>query len=224
MGFVSNPLSFFDRLYLPLFYWVKSWKYDLPENQVGWRSRQNQEIRFQVLTNIADLQGKKILDLGCSLGCLYGFLKGKGWKGEYTGMDILGMMVQKARRRFPGVDFEKRNILSDPPQRKWDYVLINGVLNHRVKNNWAWIEQMVKASLVLAERGVAFNLLNSEAEGEWGDRDLFYANPKVLEEKLRQWSRGNYRIVKGYLPEDMTAYLTNSPLEAVSQTHVSVQG
>ena len=172
---------------------------------MGWRSRQNQELRFQALVEIADLNGKKILDLGCGLGCLYGFLREKGWVGEYTGIDLLDLMVKKARRRFPKALFEKRDILKKPPAQKWDYVLINGVLNHKVRDNWAWIESMVLASFTIAGRGLAFNLLNAEAG--WEDPELFYANPKTLEEKAAVWSKGNYKIVRGYLPEDITVYM-----------------
>lgn len=66
-----------------------------------------QEARFNALLAIGDLKGKSILDLGCGLGCLYGYLKELGWKGEYTGIDVLDMMVKGARERFPGVSFEK---------------------------------------------------------------------------------------------------------------------
>ena len=202
---MPSGLSAYDRLFLWFFYFVRSLRFDLPENQVGWRSRQNQEIRFRVLTAIGDLKGQRILDLGCGLGCLYGYLKGQGWEGEYTGIDILNLMVQKARRRFPEVSFERRDILKNPPARKWDYVIINGVFNHRVKDNWAWMEQTLMSASRLAEKGLAFNILNDE--GGWRDSELFYANPRVLEEKIRGWSNGPYEIVRGYLPEDTTVYL-----------------
>lgn len=202
---MTGSLGFYDRLYLRLFYLMRRFRFDLPENQVGWRSRQNQELRFQTLAGIADLEGKRILDLGCGLGCLYGYLKGKGWKGEYTGIDILGFMVEKAGRRFPEASFETRDILKDPPGRKWDYVLINGVFNHKVKDNWAWIEAMVKAAFSFSGKGLAFNTLN--AESGWLDKELFYVNPRTLEEKVRLWSDGSYKIVAGILPEDITVYL-----------------
>src|SRR3990172_7567757 len=95
----KNPLSLYERLYLRFFYFARSLRYDLPENQVGWRSRRNQELRFKALMGIGDLQGLRVLDLGCGLGCLYGFLKASGWNGRYSGIDLLGPMVSKARRR-----------------------------------------------------------------------------------------------------------------------------
>ena len=205
LGPLKNGLSFFDRLFIWFFYFMRSLRYDLPENQVGWRSRQNQERRFQALLRIGDLEGKRLLDLGCGLGCLYGYLKGQGWNGKYTGIDILDLMVKKAKRRFPGAAFEKRDILKNPPAEKWDYVLINGVLNHKVKDNWAWIEKMLSGAFALAEKGVAFNLLNADAG--WTDPELFYADPKILEEKLKSWSLGKTKIVNGGLSEDITIFM-----------------
>ena len=57
----------------------------------------------------------------------------------------------------------------------------------------------------MARKGLAFNLLSNE-QGEW-DPELFYANPQELERRAREWSGGNYKIVTGYLPGDMTVYL-----------------
>jgi SAM-dependent methyltransferase len=198
-------LNLYDRLYLRLFYLLRSWTYDLPENKVGWRSRQNQELRFRALAGIGDLQNQSILDLGCGLGCLYGYLKGKGWQGDYSGFDILDFMVKNARARFPEARFETRDILRNPPDEKWDYVFINGVFNHKIKDNWAWIEKMVTQAFASSRKGMAFTILNRESG--WLDNDLFYADPKELEEKIKLWSGGKYKIVMGYLPEDMAAYL-----------------
>jgi SAM-dependent methyltransferase len=203
---LKASLSLYERLYLRLFYLMRSFRYDLPENQAGWRSRKNQELRFQALAGIGDLSGKRLLDLGCGLGCLYGYLVGSGWKGDYTGIDLLGPMVRKARARFPGVEFERRDILRDPPLRTWDYVLINGVFNHKFRDNWTWIEAMVRGALSVAEKGVAFNLLDREAG--WMDPDLFYVSPSEALERASLWSGGKARSVQGYLPEDFTLHLT----------------
>ncbi len=202
---MAGPLSFYDKLYIRFFYLVRSWKYDLPENKAGWRSRRNQELRFQALAAIGDLQDQSLLDLGCGLGCLYGYLKGQGWRGQYTGIDILDFMVRGARARFPEARFEERDILRNPPDEKWDYVFVNGVFNHKVKDNWAWIESMVGRAFASARRGMAFTMLKKEPG--WMDQDLFYADPLELEQKVRFWSGGKYKIVAGYLPEDMAAYL-----------------
>lgn len=205
MPSAKTPFSFYDRLYLWLFYTMRLRRYDLPEKRVGWQSRHNQEVRFQALTRIADLQGQKILDLGCGLGCLRGHLHQQGWQGDYTGFDLLGAMVRRARRRFPEERFEVRDILRDPPREQWDYILVSGLFNHRIRDNWGFLGQMVDRGRGLARKGLAFNLLSSEG-GNW-DEELFYVNPQELERWAREWSGGNYKIVSGYLPGDVTVYL-----------------
>ncbi len=202
---MAGSPSLYDKLYIYLFYWLRSRNYDLPENKAGWRSRRNQELRFQALAGIGDLQDKSILDLGCGLGCLYGYLKGKGWRGEYTGFDILDFMVKGARARFPEARFEKRDVLQTQPSEKWDYVFVNGVFNHKIKDNWAWIENMVARAFSCARKGMAFTMLNRETG--WLDSDLFYTTPEELERKAGHWSGGKYKIVTGYLAEDMAVYL-----------------
>jgi SAM-dependent methyltransferase len=201
----QNNLSLKNILAMRLFYTAKLIGNSSYFHKVGWKSQQTQEARFNALLAAGDLKGKSILDLGCGLGCLYGYLKERGWKGDYTGVDVLDMMVNGARTRFPGAAFEKRNILLDPPRRQWDYVLISGIFNHRVKDNWAWIEETVRLCFKLSKVGVAFNLLVSEEDES--DGTFFYAQRPDLEKKANLWSGGKYKIVSGYLPDDMTAYL-----------------
>ena len=198
-------LSLQDLLTMRLFYMAKLIGHKASCHKVGWKSQETQEARFAALSAAGDIQGKSILDFGCGLGCLYGYLRELGWKGEYTGIDVLDVMVNGARRRFPEAVFEKRNILLDPPRRQWDYVLISGVFNHRVKDNWAWIEETIRLCLKLSRMGVAFNLLETKEDDH--DPVFFYAKRKDLEQKAALWSGGNYKIVTNYLPDDMTAYL-----------------
>jgi SAM-dependent methyltransferase len=188
-----------------LFYMAKLIGGNSFSHRVGWKSTETQEARFNALLAVGDLKGKSILDLGCGLGCLYGYLKESGWKGQYTGIDVLDTMVNGARKRFPGVTFEKRNILLDTPRQQWDYIFISGIFNHRVKDNWAWIEETIKLCLKLSRLGVAFNLLETQENDH--DPVFFYAKRKDLEQKAALWSGGNYKIVANYLPDDMTAYL-----------------
>jgi SAM-dependent methyltransferase len=206
----STPLSRQELLSMRLFYMSKLIGFNSPFYRVGWKSRKTQEARFNALLAIDDLKGKSILDLGCGLGCLYGYLKEKGWKGEYTGMDVLDMMVKGASDRFPGVVFEKRNILIDLPRRQWDYVFISGIFNHKVKDNWSWIEKTVRTCFNLSRLGMAFNLLESHSREDDLDSVFFYAKRTNLEQKASLWSGGNYKMIYGYLPDDMTAYLYHS--------------
>jgi len=201
----SAALSRRDILTMRLFYMAKLIGHQSPFHRVGWKSKETQEARFNALLAAGDLNDKSILDLGCGLGCLYGYLKERDWNGEYTGIDVLDLMVKGARERFPGVVFEKKNILLDTPRREWDYVFISGIFNHRVKDNWAWIDETVRLCFKLSRVGVAFNLLETQVDEH--DPVFFYAKRTDLESRAERWTGGNYKIVSGYLTDDMTAYL-----------------
>lgn len=86
-------------------------------------------------------------------------------------------------------------------------MLISGIFNHRVKDNWAWIEETVRLCFKLSKVGMAFNLLESRSKEDDSDSGFFYAKRTDLEQKASFWSEGNYKIVSSYLPDDMTAYL-----------------
>ena len=188
------------------FYRKRALEHDLPERRVGWRSRRNQELRFGAIVKVGDLSGQKNPRPGLrSRLSLRLSSRPRDWEGEYTGYDLLGFMVKGAKKRFPGVHFEKRDFLAELPSRTWDYILINGVFNHKVKDNWAWIEEMVALSLQKAGKGVAFNILVT-GQG-WGDEDLFYADPLELEKRADHWTGGNFRILRDYMDEDMTVHL-----------------
>ena len=41
---------------------------------LGWKSDENQNIRFEILSQIGDMSGLSVLDLGCGHGDLCGYL------------------------------------------------------------------------------------------------------------------------------------------------------
>lgn len=202
---MSGGMNLMDRMFRQMFYRTRLSRFDLPEHRVGWRTRESQEARFGALAGIADLRGRSLLDLGCGLGCLYGYLKARGWTGAYTGFDLMGPMVTEASIRFPGVRFEQKDIVADPPGETWDFVVMSGLFNHRVQDNLAQVREVVGAALPLARQGLAFNILRHE--NGWQDPEMFYARDSEMEALAEEFAPDRWRIVTGYLPEDLTVYL-----------------
>ena len=42
---------------------------------LGWLNKHDQQVRFETLAKIADLNGKTVMDAGCGYADLYPFLK-----------------------------------------------------------------------------------------------------------------------------------------------------
>jgi len=76
-----------------------------------------------------------VLDLGCGAGLLLDYLQATGRLDSlrYRGIDISPRMVSLAQSRWPGYEFEARDIIESPlPERSVDVVLMNGVLTERL--------------------------------------------------------------------------------------------
>ena len=202
---MSGPLSWKDYLFLDWFYRRKLSAFTDPAQRVGWISGESQKARFDAFYQIGALEGKRVLDVGSGLGDFYGYLQSKGWNGSYTGFDRLGEMVEESRRRYPGVRFEKRNIAEQVTDERWDYVFMSGLFNHRVRDNWGWISQVVSPAQRLSQCGTAFNLLSDTNPDQ--DEDFFYASREELGRFAEALAPGRWRMVSCALPHDLTIFL-----------------
>ena len=171
---------------------------------LDWSGERSQFLRFRVLTEVADLSGASMLDVGCGLGDLCGWLRTNSCNVRYTGIDIAPAMIEAARRRFPDARFEVRDLLSDPPQNSFDYVLSSGMFTHRTAEAKLFFETMMEHMFALAEKGLAVNCLSTWAEKiEPGE---FHADPLetvAFCRKLTPW----VVLRHDYHPADFTAYL-----------------
>jgi|Deesub1362B_J571_1020462.scaffolds.fasta_scaffold09668_2 SAM-dependent methyltransferase len=95
--------------------------------------RQTQRHIFSQATSLAELAGRSILDVGCGLGYLKGFLDEQGIPYQsYLGVDLSQAMVQGAKERF-GDFFHRRDVLADPfPELSFDVVFLISVLGYPI--------------------------------------------------------------------------------------------
>jgi SAM-dependent methyltransferase len=106
-----------------------------PARRVGWRGRGDQRLRFEACARAAP-GAAAILDLGAGLGDLAAFLRRRGFRGDYLGVDVLSSMVLEARKRHPGERFAHTpegaaaRILDRAPP--WDLAVACGALSLRV--------------------------------------------------------------------------------------------
>lgn len=66
---------------------------------VGWKDKDSQRLRFDVLFRGIDIKGKTILDVGCGLGDLIPYLENRyGPEFDYIGIDISENLLKEASR------------------------------------------------------------------------------------------------------------------------------
>jgi len=169
----------------------------------GWGSEDSQNVRFQVLTEVGDLRGKSLLDVGCGQGYLLDYLKHRGVGTYYCGLDLLPEMVERARTRHPEARFEVGDILNgwDEP---FDYVLCSGLNNVDTGRNLETFTRLISRLWEIVRIAGAVNALSAYAPVK--DPRSYYAQP---EEAFREARKLSPRVVlrHDYRPNDFSLYL-----------------
>ncbi|MCS6243443.1 MAG: class I SAM-dependent methyltransferase [Opitutus sp.] len=170
---------------------------------VNWGSQAGQDRRFAVLAGIGDMTGCRVLDVGCGLGGFYDWQLRQGLGLDYVGVDITPGMIEAARLRHPGVDFQVANVLATDPGQ-FDYVIASGIFYLRQHEPEAFLERMVTRLFGLARRGVAVNSLSTWSPRR--DAGEFYADPVHTLEFCRSLTSAVV-LRHDYHPGDFTLYL-----------------
>ena len=90
----------------------------------------SQELRMQIVCEIADLKNAKVLDFGCATGHLLTFLRENyAFEGEYVGYDLSEEMIGVASEKFSDARFEVRNILTYGVTESFDYVMVLSLIH-----------------------------------------------------------------------------------------------
>jgi SAM-dependent methyltransferase len=177
---------------------------------LGWQSRYTQYQRFAVLAAVGDLAQTRLLDVGCGLGDLYGYLLAQGITVDYTGYDLLPEMVARAQQRFPEARFAVRDVLQGLGTERFDYIVSSGAFNIDFGNNIPAIQQVLGEMVQCCTRGVAINFLKRTPEASRDPIFHFYDPQDML-----AWCQTicpQVRLREDYLPNDFTLYLYPAPL------------
>lgn len=184
---------------------------DLPDYQIlGWESREAQFQRFQVLTDNIEIKDNKILDVGCGLGNLLEHLKEVVENPDYTGVDILEHMIEKAKKSHPDFDFRHLDIFSGDhfAENQFNTIYSSGIFNINMGNNHDFLKNAIKLFMKLADKYVVFNLLHYNSPDR--DETYYYFYPdcvvKIIEE-MNNKSLKSIKIIEHYLKNDFTIIL-----------------
>jgi SAM-dependent methyltransferase len=147
---------------------------------VQYPTHDSQVVRFSILSCDID-KSCNIIDLGCGLADMLPYLRQNGFTGKYLGCDFVPEFIELAKRKYgkdPCAKFMEFNILQDVLPTGYDYVLISGIFNNKIKNNQEFIELALKESMAKVNLGVVFNALSDYVQ--YQDETLFYISPLTL--------------------------------------------
>lgn len=180
---------------------------DLPDYKVlGWESIESQRLRFDVLISNVNLDGKRILDVGCGLGNLSEYISEKGIKVDYTGVDILEKMIQCAKKKDLEAEFYCMDIFNAHPFKKgqFDVVYASGTFNLNLGNNMEFLKNALIKFFELSHNAVAFNLLHDMSPDKEGQ--YYYYKPDIVVELIKEmpYRIDEVNIIEQYLKNDFT--------------------
>lgn len=175
---------------------------------LNWGSQKGQENRFRILCEIGIETADSVLDVGCGLGDLYGYLKKRGTKVDYSGLDITPDMIAAARDKFPEAQFREGSLLDAThlSDQSFDYVIASGIFYLRRDKPFQHLERSVRRMFELCRKGVAFNCLSTWAEPADDGSDEYREDPVRCLEFCRTLSPWTV-LRTDYHPGDFTLYL-----------------
>lgn len=171
---------------------------------VGWTDKRSQEARFAAVCRIGDLDGTSVLDVGCGLGDLCGYIENHFQNMQYAGIDINPRYIEQARRAYPDAHFETADF-NTYEGKSVDYVLASGVFAIKIPDHKTVYFEQIKKMFALARKGVAFTMLNKEHHAD-DETYAAYAIEEVREFCLTMTD--DVTVYQDYLPHDFTVVLT----------------
>lgn len=167
-----------------------------------------QDLRFPVLAGPALRDPhSSVLDVGCGFADLYDYLRGRGWQGRYTGLDIVPEFLELSRRRHPRLDLRLCDITDPGPDiDPHDYVIAaSGVFNARLsEDNIVFIRKALKVMHGLARVAVSVDFLSTQVDFQ--KPEAWHTDPAWALKTARELSR---RVVLrlDYMPYEFALIL-----------------
>lgn len=128
--------------------------------EVGQQSREGQRFRFEKLTQIADLNDRRVLDLGCGIGDFCSLLLDRFSGVEYTGIDIVPELIVEATKCHPDARFLCRDLLVEDIGENFDFALISGMFNNAIPDCTDFLKEMIAVAFSHCSMGLAFNFIS----------------------------------------------------------------
>jgi SAM-dependent methyltransferase len=182
----------------------KRWEqYGYDSRTLGW-DKDCQWVRFEAaFEGLREEDFGSVLDVGCGFGDLLGYLRSKGWRGRYTGLDLVDELIGEARKRYSAdsaAEFFCGEVAAFERSCKSDMAIALGVFNHRLQQDHLdYVRETVEKMWSATTRVVVCDFLSISSDVERRNHDLYYADPAHLYHLASGYSR-RVMIHHAYMP------------------------
>jgi len=204
MGAKNRPIEVkqSDREILSSYYGDKLRQFGHDTRSLGWIPG-GRDVRFGALAGIGNLEGCRILDVGCGFGDLNGFLKRRGISVDYTGIDITPGFVEIATKAYPEARFVAGDFEGWDYAGECDWAFAAGVFTLRISDSEAFAQNVLRKMLGTSARGVAADFLMPT----YSSGDAYWRPPPA--EMLRYCRTLSRRVVLrcDYMADEYCIYI-----------------
>lgn len=144
-----------------------------------------------------------ILDVGCGVGDLYGYLRDGTVRCDYSGVDLSPRMVERAQDKYPDGHFRTANILEWAPGPRFDLVVSIGIHSDPIPEAADVLQQIMAQQFALCRVAAHVSLLSDRYPHgphvlAWRPEDVF-----AMAMKITPW----VSLQHDYLPHDFSVTL-----------------
>lgn len=186
---------------------------------VDWPDEADAEKRYGVMLGLIEFDRIhpawdseiSVLDFGCGLGHLYGYIGRHGFNYKYTGMDVSEMFIERCREKYPDGNFLCTDILKDNRDfdGQYDYIISNGVFTEKRELDYGemldYFKKMLQRLYAGCRCGLAFNVMSKDVS--WERDDLFHLPLSDLSRFLAENISRDYIIRNDYGLYEYTVYI-----------------
>ena len=160
-------------------------RYGATSRGVDWGPDDQCQLRYSKMLEVIPPSERvkekhfELLDVGCGFGGLMQHAVGQGLVLDYTGIDVSGVLVDKGRSLFPQSQWLVGDALKLSEDKKYDYVVCNGILTQKLQathlemNDYA--HALILKLFALSKKGVAFNVMSTLVNFQVDN--LYYRSP-----------------------------------------------
>lgn len=133
----------------------------------------NLNARYKVLSEVCDLTGKEVLEIGCGHGALGGYLDKKYKLKSYTGIDIADKTIEVGKKQYPHLDLRVADICKFDPKKSYDVVVAEGIFYRLPKSvkGYDRVTELIMHMFRLSKEAIAFSAVCTHPYGS-SDNEL----------------------------------------------------
>jgi SAM-dependent methyltransferase len=193
-----------DREKLEAYYGEKLKAYGDDTRSLGWTPG-GRKVRFGALSGAGDLNGCRVLDVGCGFGDFYGYLRERGIQTDYTGVDINADFISIAREKYPEASFENLDFEEQDVDGTFEWAFAAGIFTIRLSDNEAFVNHMLSRMFESCRKGFAADFLRP-AYGDAADDIYWRPQPEEIMKICRKLSK---RIIVrcDYMADEFCVYV-----------------